>query len=95
MDAQIREWLECFQRDKDADALEGLKNHCITMIEPLIAEFEQKYGTEAGDLLRERWDKRFFFIFTKYQLDVGLDLKTFVTNTYRFYFMQTLKKAGY
>jgi len=95
MDAQIIDWLMRFQRDKDIEALEGLKKHCVTMIEPLIEEFEAKYGQQAGDLLRENWDKRFFFIFTKYQLDVGLPLETFVQNTYRFYFMQVLKRAGY
>ncbi|WP_010305066.1 hypothetical protein [Kurthia senegalensis] len=95
MDAQIKDWLTRFQRDKDIEALEGLKNHCRSMITPLIAEFEQKHGKEAGDLLRDKWDQRFYFIFTKYQLDVGLPLESFVQNTYRFYFMQVLKKAGY
>lgn len=94
-EAQIKDWLMRFQRDKDIEALEGLKNHCVSMIEPLIEEFEAKYDQQAGELLRENWDKRFFFIFTKYQLDVGLPLETFVQNTYRFYFMQVLKRAGY
>lgn len=95
MDAQVTQWIKQFQQDKDTDALLHLKEHCAVMIEPLIEEFTQKYGEEAGQLLRLKWDKRFFFIFTKYQLDVGLPLETFVQNTYRFYFMQVLRRAGY
>jgi len=95
MDAQLTQWIKQFQQDKDADALLHLKEHCAVMIEPLIDEFTTKYGAEAGQLLRSKWDKRFFFIFSKYQLDVGLPLETFVQNTYRFYFMQVLRRAGY
>ena len=95
MDAQLTQWIKQFQQDKDADALLHLKEHCTVMIEPLIDEFTTKYGAEAEQLLRSKWDKRFFFIFSKYQLDVGLPLETFVQNTYRFYFMQVLRRAGY
>ncbi|MBQ0138075.1 MAG: hypothetical protein KBT36_02165 [Kurthia sp.] len=95
MDEQIALWITQFQKNKDADALGHLKEHCAGMIEPLMNEFTQKYGEEAGELLRLKWDKRFFFIFSKYQLNVGLPLENFVENTYRFYFMQVLRKAGY
>lgn len=95
LDEQLVLWITQFQKNKDADALEKLKDHCAVMIEPLILEFTEKYGEEAGELLRLKWDKRFFFIFSKYQLNVGLSLESFVQNTYRFYFMQVLKKAGY
>lgn len=95
MDEQLVEWITRFQNKKDIDALEYLKNYCRDMIEPLIIEFTEKYGEDAGELLRLKWDKRFYFIFTKYQLNVGLPLDTFVQNTYRFYFMQVLRKAGY
>ncbi len=95
MNEQILDWITRFQRDKDIEALAHLKDYCFAMIEPLIEEFTEKYGEEAGQLLRLKWDKRFYFIFTKYQVNVGLPLDTFVQNTYRFYFMQVLKKAGY
>ncbi|MEC1178737.1 hypothetical protein P9B03_09605 [Metasolibacillus meyeri] len=95
MDEQLHEWIRRFQQEKDIEALMHLKNECTYMIEPLIVEFTEKYGKDAGELLRLKWDKRFHFIFTKYQLDVGLPLESFVQNTYRFYFMQVLKKAGY
>lgn len=95
MDEQLKLWIKQFQQDKDADALGNLKEHCAHMIEPLIVEFTEKYGEEAGVLLRSKWDKRFFFIFSKYQLNVGLSLESFVQNTYRFYFMEVLQKAGY
>ncbi|KFL42630.1 hypothetical protein CH76_11165 [Lysinibacillus sp. BF-4] len=95
MDAQIEQWIKQFQQQKDADALLSLKEHCAVMIEPLIVEFTNKYGEDAGQLLRLKWDKRFHFIFTKYQLGVGLPLESFVQNTYRFYFMQVLRRAGY
>ncbi|MEK9199339.1 hypothetical protein ACH0B5_00290 [Ureibacillus sp. 179-F W5.1 NHS] len=95
MDEQLADWITRFQRDKDIDALASLKDYCKDMIEPLIIEFTEKYGEEAGELLRLKWDKRFYFIFTKYQLNVGLPLDTFVKNTYRFYFMQVLRRAGY
>ncbi|MEA0552737.1 hypothetical protein U1P98_03320 [Lysinibacillus irui] len=95
MNEQLVEWIIRFQKDKDIEALANLKDYCYEMIEPLIKEFTAKYGEEAGELLRLKWDKRFYFIFTKYQVNVGLPLDTFVQNTYRFYFMQVLKKAGY
>ncbi|HWL12770.1 MAG TPA: hypothetical protein VNQ57_07240 [Ureibacillus sp.] len=95
MDEQLVEWIRRFQNKKDIEALESLKNYCRDMIDPLIIEFTEKYGEDAGELLRLKWDKRFYFIFTKYQLNVGLPLDSFVQNTYRFYFMQVLKKAGY
>lgn len=95
MDKQLNEWIRRFQQEKDIEALTHLKNECAHMIEPLIIEFTEKYGNEAGELLHLKWDKRFHFIFTKYQLDVGLPLESFVQNTYRFYFMQVLAKAGY
>ncbi|WP_107838711.1 hypothetical protein [Metasolibacillus meyeri] len=95
MDEQLHEWIRRFQQEKDIEALMHLKNECTYMIEPLIVEFTEKYGKDAGELLRLKWDKRFHFIFTKYQLDVGLPLESFVQNTYRFYFMQVLTKAGY
>ncbi|GLC87024.1 hypothetical protein [Lysinibacillus piscis] len=95
MDEQLTEWIIRFQRDKDIDALAHLKAHCADMIEPLIMEFTEKYGEEAGEYLRLKWDKRFYFIFTKYQVNVGLPLESFVQNTYRFYFMDILKKVGY
>lgn len=95
MDEQVKLWITQFQKEKDADALEKLKEYCVVMIEPLIVEFTEKYGEGAGELLRLKWDKRFFFIFSKYQLNVGLSLESFVQNTYRFYFMQVLRKAGY
>lgn len=95
MDEQVKLWITQFQQEKDADALEKLKEYCVVMIEPLIVEFTKKYGEEAGVLLRSKWDKRFFFIFSKYQLNVGLSLESFVQNTYRFYFMEVLRKAGY
>ncbi|MBG9689598.1 hypothetical protein ACE1MS_13375 [Lysinibacillus sp. fkY74-1] len=95
MNEQILDWITRFQRDKDIEALAHLKKYCFRMIEPLIVEFTCKHGKEAGELLRLKWDKRFYFIFTKYQVNVGLPLDTFVHNTYRFYFMQELKKAGY
>ena len=95
MNEQLVDWITRFQKDKDIEALENLKNYCFDMIEPLIQEFTEKYGEDAGELLRLKWDKRFYFIFTKYQLNVGLSLDTFVKNTYRFYFMQVLKRAGY
>ncbi|MGG0654981.1 hypothetical protein [Rummeliibacillus pycnus] len=95
MDEQLADWITRFQKEKDIEALASLKDYCYDMIEPLIAEFTEKYGEDAGELLRLKWDKRFYFIFTKYQLNVGLPLDTFVSNTYRFYFMQVLKKAGY
>ena len=95
MDEQLEDWIIRFQRDKDIEALAHLKDYCYEMIEPLMEEFTMKYGEEAGELLRLKWDKRFYFIFTKYQVNVGLPLETFVKNTYRFYFMQVLQKAGY
>lgn len=95
MNEQILDWITRFQRDKDIEALAHLKKYCFRMIEPLIEEFTCKHGKEAGELLRLIWDKRFYFIFTKFQVNVGLPLDTFVHNTYRFYFMQELKKAGY
>lgn len=95
MDEQLVEWITRFQNKKDIEALENLKNYCMDMIEPLIVEFTEKYGEDAGELLRLKWDKRFYFIFTKYQLNVGLPLDSFVKNTYRFYFMQVLRRAGY
>ena len=95
MNEQLADWIIRFQKQKDIEALENLKNYCFDIIEPLITEFTGKYGEEAGELLRLKWDKRFYFIFTKYQLNVGLPLDTFVENTYRFYFMQVLKRAGY
>ncbi|GEK34050.1 hypothetical protein [Kurthia sibirica] len=95
MDEQITLWITQFQKNKDADALGSLKAHCASMLEPLFLEFTEKYGEEAGELLRLKWDKRFFFIFSKYQLNVGLPLESFVENTYRFYFIQVLRKAGY
>ncbi|KUF32057.1 MULTISPECIES: hypothetical protein [Lysinibacillus] len=95
MNEQLVDWIIRFQRDKDIEALAHLKDYCYEMIEPLIEEFTMKYGEEAGELLHLKWDKRFYFIFTKYQVNVGLPLDTFVQNTYRFYFMQVLKKAGY
>lgn len=95
MNEQLADWIMRFQKQKDIEALENLKNYCFHIIEPLIKEFTEKYGEEAGELLRVKWDKRFYFIFTKYQLNVGLPLETFVVNTYRFYFMQVLKRAGY
>lgn len=95
MNEQVAAWIIRFQRDKDREALANLKAYCSSMIEPLIEEFTDKYGEEAGALLRLKWNKRFYFIFTKYQLHVGLPLETFVQNTYRFYFIQVLKKAGY
>lgn len=76
MDEQLADWITRFQRDKDIDALASLKDYCKDMIEPLIIEFTEKYGEEAGELLRLKWDKRFYFIFTKYQLNVGLPLDT-------------------
>ena len=88
MNEQIIDWIIRFQRDKDIEALAHLKDYCFE-------EFTEKHGEEAGQLLRLKWDKRFYFIFTKYQVNVGLPLDTFVQNTYRFYFMQVLKKAGY
>ncbi|WP_413364038.1 hypothetical protein [Lysinibacillus sp. 3P01SB] len=95
MDEQLVDWITRFQNKKDIEALAHLKEYCYEMIEPLIIEFTEKYGEDAGELLRLKWDKRFYFIFTKYQLNVGLPLDNFVKNTYRFYFMQVLKKAGY
>lgn len=95
MNEQLVDWIIRFQRDKDIEALAHLKDYCYEMIEPLMEEFTMKYGEEAGELLRLKWDKRFYFIFTKYQVNVGLPLETFVKNTYRFYFMQVLQKAGY
>lgn len=95
MNEQLVDWIIRFQRDKDIEALANLKSYCYKIIEPLIGEFTAKYGEEAGKLLRLKWDKRFYFIFTKYQVNVGLPLDTFVQNTYRFYFIQVLKKAGY
>lgn len=95
MDEQLADWISRFQRDKDIEALASLKEYCRDMIEPLIIEFTEKYGEDAGELLRLKWDKRFYFIFTKYQLNVGLPLDNFVQNTYRFYFMQVLRRAGY
>ncbi|WP_347722561.1 hypothetical protein [Lysinibacillus capsici] len=95
MNEQLVDWIIRFQRDKDIEALSHLKDYCYEMIEPLMEEFTMKYGEEAGELLRVKWDKRFYFIFTKYQVNVGLPLETFVKNTYRFYFMQVLQKAGY
>ncbi|HWI46885.1 MAG TPA: hypothetical protein VNU45_01505 [Rummeliibacillus sp.] len=95
MNEQLADWITRFQKEKDIEALASLKDYCFDMIEPLITEFTEKYGEDAGELLRLKWDKRFYFIFTKYQLNVGLPLDTFVRNTYRFYFMQVLKKAGY
>jgi len=95
MNEQLEDWITRFQKDKDIEALANLKDYCYYMIEPLIEEFTEKYGEDAGELLRLKWDKRFYFIFTKYQLNVGLPLDSFVKNTYRFYFMQVLKKAGY
>ncbi|OEC01982.1 hypothetical protein GY31_11470 [Lysinibacillus sphaericus] len=95
MDKQLVEWIIRFQRDQDIEALAHLKSYCYNIIETLIGEFTAKYGEEAGALLRLKWDKRFSFIFTKYQVHVGLPLDTFVQNTYRFYFIQVLKKAGY
>lgn len=95
MDEQLVDWITRFQKEKDIDALANLKEYCHDMIEPLIIEFTEKYGEDAGELLRLKWDKRFYFIFTKYQLNVSLPLDTFVTNTYRFYFLQVLQRAGY
>ncbi|WP_235727416.1 hypothetical protein [Lysinibacillus sphaericus] len=95
MNEQLVDWIIRFQRDQDIEALAHLKSYCYNIIEPLIGEFTAKYGEEAGALLRLKWDKRFYFIFTKYQVHVGLPLDTFVQNTYRFYFIQVLKKAGY
>ncbi|MDN4492604.1 hypothetical protein [Ureibacillus aquaedulcis] len=92
---QLVDWITRFQKNKDIDALTSLKDYCFNMIEPLIMEFTEKYGEDAGDLLRLKWDKRCYFIFTKYQVNVGLPLDTFVQNTYRFYFMEVLKRAGY
>ena len=95
MDEQLVDWISKFQKNKDIEALANLKEYCYNIIEPLIEEFTKKYGEEVGELLRLKWDKRFYFIFTKYQLNVGLPLETFVQNTYRFYFMQLIKRAGY
>lgn len=95
MDEQLVDWITRFQKEKDIEALTNLKEYCYHMIEPLIEEFTEKHGEDAGELLRSKWDKRFYFIFTKYQLNVGLPLDSFVKNTYRFYFMETLRKAGY
>ena len=78
MDEQLMDWIIRFQRDKDIEAPAHLKDYCYEMIEPLIEEFTMKYGEEAGELLRLKWDKRFYFIFTKYQVNVGLPLETFV-----------------
>ncbi len=95
MNEQLVDWISRFQKNKDIEALANLKAYCYDIIEPLIEEFTKKYGEEVGELLRLKWDKRFYFIFTKYQLNVGLPLETFVQNTYRFYFMQLIKKAGF
>lgn len=95
MDEQLVEWITRFQKEKDVDALVKLKAYCYDLIEPLITEYTEKYGEEAGELLQQNWDKRFFFILTKYELNVGLPLDPFVKNAYRFYFMQLLKEAGY
>lgn len=78
MDEQLVDWITRFQNKKDIEALANLKEYCYEMIEPLIIEFTEKYGEDAGELLRLKWDKRFYFIFTKYQLNVGLPLDNFV-----------------
>lgn len=95
MDEQLVDWIIRFQKEKDVEALLKLKDYCYSLIEPLITEFTVKYGEDAGELLQQNWDKRFHFIFTKYELNVGLPLDPFVKNAYRFYFMQLLKDAGY
>ena len=95
IDAQLVDWMTRFQKEKDVEALVKLKAYCYDLIEPLITEFTKKYGQDAGVLLHENWDKRFYFIFTKYEMNVGLPLDSFVTNAYRFYFIQLLKEAGY
>lgn len=95
IDEQLVDWMTRFQKDKDVEALVKLKEYCYDLIEPLITEFTEKYGEEAGALLHENWDKRFYFIFTKYEMNVGLPLDSFVSNAYRFYFIQLLKEAGY
>ena len=95
MDERLVEWMTRFKKDKDVEALVKLQEYCFELISPLMTEFAEKYGEEAGALLEENWDKRFYFIFTKYEMNVGLPLDAFVINSYRFYFIQLLKEAGY
>ncbi|WP_100332033.1 hypothetical protein [Bacillus xiapuensis] len=92
MEETIKQWIAAFQQQGDQEALEHLREACWPVVERLIDQLAMKHGAEIEKLLCEKGMERFPFIFSKYQLEVQLPLETFLTNTYRFYFMQVLNE---